>query len=291
MMRDRGMVVAFLTSKANGIPLNDDSFEAQLPDDLNSIADALRDNRMPADGETLERVRQRACATARPPQRRMFRRPQTAGILAVAVSLAIAAAVSHVPVASAIATLASGVTSPVSNTPNNSAAGLVYCGSAFSQGSSGWAPTFRWHYGYPAPNTMGADDGWSASVQPSCPSGTLSIRWADGNVSVLPGNPIQFGYDFHQANKPAFTMTAYNLQVNWTYKCSSNGATMTYAPTNEIWSQNTYHAPANMPSWIPTGVKTDPSGFQGTMTVPALCGAGKPVIFTGGTFSAVIKIT
>jgi hypothetical protein len=273
--------------------LTDDSFEAQLPDDLNSIADALRDNRTPADGETLERVRQRACATARPRQRGMFRRPQTAGILAVAVSLAIAAEVSHVSVASAIAALASGVTNPVSNTPNSSAAGVVYCGSGFSQGSSGWAPTFRWHYGFPAPNTMGADDGWSASVQPSCPSGVLSIQFSDGNVSVLPGNPIRFGFDFHQAHKPAFTMTAANPQIVWTYKCGS-GPTQTFAPTSqnpETWSQTTYTAPANAPDWIPTGTKTDSAGFQGTMTVPALCGAGHPVTFTGGTFSAVIKIT
>jgi hypothetical protein len=68
---------------------------------------------------------------------------------------------------------------------------------------------------------------------------------------------------------------------------------MTFVPSAmnpEAWTGGTYSAPANDPNWIPTGSKTDPAGFQGTLTVPALCGAGKPVTFTGGTFSATIKI-
>ena len=85
-------------------------------------------------------------------------------------------------------------------------------------------------------------------------------------------------------------MTASNLQVVFTYKCTSNGPTMTLSPAGEVWTQNTYHAPANNPDWIPTGTKTDPLGFQGSLTVPNVCG-GNPVIITGGTFSALIKIT
>ena len=273
--------------------MTDDSYDANLPDDLDDIAQILRANRITADPEMLERVRKRVRANAPLHQRPRFLTPYTGAVVAVAAGLAITAKVSHVPVGSDLATLAASVTNPVSDSPTNgTAAGAVYCGPGSGFGSSGWAPSFRWHFGYPTPDLQGADDGWSASVQPSCPSGSLSIRWDDPSVSVAPGKSIQFGYDFHAASKPAFTMTAYNLQVNWTYTCSSGGTTMTYAPATgtETWTQNMYTAPENMPDWWPTGVKTDPSGFQGTMTVPALCGASKPVIFTGGTFSAIIQI-
>lgn len=290
-MRGRGKGQRVLDRESNGTALTDDSYDAQLPDDLDDIARSLRANRTTADGEMLERVRERARANARLRQRRRFLTPYTGTIVAIAAGLAVTAKLAHVAVASDLATLADSVTSPVSSTTDGSAADAVYCGQGSGSGLSGWAPTFRWHYGFPTPDTQGADDGWSASVQPSCPDGSLSIRWSDDGVSVVPGNQLDFGYDFHQANKPPFTMTAYNLQVNWTYTCSSKGPTMTYAPTNEMWSQNTYTATDSSPYWIPTGTKDDPLGFQGTMTVPALCGAGNPVTFTGGTFSAVIQIT
>src|ERR1700759_4378602 len=95
------------------------------------------------------------------------------------------------------------------------------------------------------------------------------------------------------ASKPALTLMALNPSIAFTYKCG-NGPTQTFVPSGsnpETWTGGTYHAPANDPDWIPTQDKNDSSGFQGSLIVPALCGAGKPVTFTGGTFSAVIKIT
>jgi hypothetical protein len=275
----------------NGTPVTDESFESALPDDLKSVADELRAERPDPSGDVLERVQKRVAAQQPARRRPRFLTPRAAAMAGATLAAAIATSLSGLNVPDAVAALVSSVTSPASSNPLTSAAETVYCGAGSGSGASGWAPTFRWHYGYPSPNTQGADDGWSASVQPTCPGGSLSIKWSDGNVSVLPGNSIKFGYDFHQANKPAFTMTASNLLVVWTYKCTSNGPTMTYSPATETWTQNTYHAPANDPDWIPTGTKTDAAGFQGSLTVPALCGAGKPVIFTGGTFSATIKIT
>jgi hypothetical protein len=275
------------------VPLTDDSFEAHLPDDLQSIGDAMRTNRASADGHLLERVEQRVNDERPRRHSRRLLTPRAAGMVTLALAAALGVRLSHVNVAAAFASFSSSISQPVSNLPNNSPAGAVYCGPGSGSGSGGWAPTFRWHYGFPAPNTMGADNGWSPSVQPSCPSGTLSIRFSGGSVTVNPGNPIQLGYDFHQANKPAFTLTAFNPEVALTYKCGS-GSTMTFVPSAmspEAWTGGTYSAPANNPDWIPTQDKNDPAGFQGTLTVPALCGAGKPVTFTGGTFSATIKIT
>jgi hypothetical protein len=270
--------------------VTDESFESELPEDLKSIADALRADRPDVDGHLLECVQQRVTAGQRARRRPRLLTSRAALTLGLALAVVIGARLSHVNVSGGVAALVSNVTSPASSNPMTSAAETVYCGAGSGSGPSGWAPTFRWHYGYPSPDTQRADDGWSPSVQPTCPGGLLSIRWSDDNVSVIPGKSIQFGYDFHQANKPAFTMTASNLQVVFTYKCTSNGPTMTLSPVGETWTKNTYNAPANDPDWIPTGTKTDPLGFQGSLTVPNVCN-GSPVILTGGTFSALIKIT
>jgi hypothetical protein len=269
--------------------LRDDSYESHLPDDLQSLADALRVNRSTADGHQLERVEKRVHERRARRRGRRLVNARAVGTLTFALAAVLGLRLTHVNVAQAFDSVVSNFSSPTSIQNNGTPAGDVYCGPGSGTGSSGWSPTFRWHYG----GIPGADNGWSPSVQASCPSGNLSIRFNGGSVTVNPGNPINFGYDFHQANKPAFTLMVFNPSIAFTYKCGS-GPTQTFVPSAinpETWTGGTYHAPANNPDWIPTQDKDDPSGFQGTLTVPALCGAGNPVTFTGGTFSALIKIT
>jgi hypothetical protein len=252
------------------------------------MADDLRTNRSTADGHLLERVQKRVDEK---PSRRRGRRlltPRAAATVTLAFAAVLGAKLTHVNVAQAFDSVVSNITSPASTQNNGTPAGDVYCGPGSGSGSTGWAPTFRWHFGGP-----GDPNGWSPSVQPSCPNGNLSIQFNGSAVTVNPGSTLLLGYDFHQANKPAFTLMAFNPQVTLTYKCGT-GPTHTFVPSAmnpETWTGGTYHAPANNPDWIPTQDKNDPSGFQGSLTVPALCGAGNPVTFTGGTFSAVIKIT
>jgi hypothetical protein len=252
------------------------------------MADELRTNRSTADGHLLERVQKRVHEK---PSRRRGRRlltPRAAATVTLAFAAVLGAKLTHVNVAQAFASVVSNISSPASTQNNGTPAGDVYCGPGSGSGSTGWAPTFRWHFGGP-----GDPNGWSPSVQPSCPNGNLSIQFNGSAVTVNPGSTLLLGYDFHQANKPAFTLMAFNPEVTLTYKCGT-GPTHTFVPSAmnpETWTGGTYHAPANNPDWIPTQDKNDPSGFQGSLTVPALCGAGNPVTFTGGTFSAVIKIT
>ena len=268
--------------------MRDDSYESHLPEDLQSLGDALRTNRSTADGHVLERVQQRV--HERPHRRRAGRllTARAAGTIVIALVAVFGARLTHVNVAQAFASVVSNISNPSSTQNNGTPAGDTYCGPGSGSGSTGWAPTFRWHFGGP-----GDPNGWSPSVQPSCPSGALSIRFTGSSVTVNPGSTLLLGYDFHQANKPAFTLMAFNPSITFTYKCG-NGPTQTFVPSGsnpETWAGGTYNAPANNPDWIPTQDKDDPSGFQGTLTVPALCGPGNPVTFTGGTFSAVIKIT
>jgi hypothetical protein len=268
--------------------LRDDSYESHLPEDLQSLADALRVNRSTADGHQLERVEKRVHERRARRRSRRLVSARAVGTLTLALAAALGVRLTHVNVAQAFNSVVSNFSSPTSVQNNGTPAGDVYCGSGSGSGSTGWSPTFRWHFGGP-----GDPNGWSPSVQASCPSGNLSIRFNGSTTTVNPGSTLKLGYDFHQANKPAFTLMVFNPSISLTYKCGS-GPTQTFVPSAsnpETWTGGTYHAPANNPEWIPTQNKDDASGFQGTLTVPALCGAGNPVTFTGGTFSALIKIT
>jgi hypothetical protein len=267
-------------------PLPDDSFEDQLSDDLRFVADALRDGRSVADGHLLARVLHRVQGGSA--KRRSWWAPttRTAVTLTLALGLVMGVKLTHFNVTQGVATLAGSVTSGSSLTSGNSAAGAVYCGEGSGSGSTGWAPSFRWHYG----GIPGADDGWSASVQPTCPSGLLSIRWSDDSLSLSPGSSLKAGYDFHASNKPGFTMTATNPTVVFSpIKCADK-STPTQSTVTLAMSTGVYNSPANTPNWIPTGDKTSSLGFQGTLIVPNVC-HGANVIFSGGTFSTTVKIT
>jgi hypothetical protein len=263
-------------------PLTDDSFENQLPDDLKPVADALRQSRAVADGHLLERVLHRVNAGSPPPRRWRLLTPRTAVTTMLALAVLVGARVSHFNVVHGMAVLAGSVTNTGSTSPGGSAANLTYC----PEGPGGWAPTFRWHYGAPTPDTQGYDDGWSPSVQPDCTDGSLKINLVD-QVTV-PATNLTFwsGFDFHTANKPQYTMTASHPTVTLNLACASGKPTpSTWTVT---WGGNTYQSQAN--TWVPdNNNKTALVGFQsGSFTLPAACGANKSVIVTGGTFFASI---
>ena len=154
----------------------------------------------------------------------------------------------HVNSAQAFASVVSNITNPSSTQNNGTPAGDTYCGAGSGSGSTGWAPTFRWHFGGP-----GDPNGWSPSVQPSCPSGALSIRFSGSSVTVNPGSTLLLGYDFHQANKPAFTLMAFNPSITFTYKCGS-GSTQTFVPSAmnpETWTGGTYTRAGQQPRLDP----------------------------------------
>lgn len=259
----------------------DDSFEDQLPDELHSLADELREHRDVPDGHLLERVMHRVRAGSPPRRRWRLLTPQTAVMSMLAIACVVGAQVSHLNPVQTVATLAGSITHSVSTSPGGSAANATYC----PEGAGGWAPTFRWHYGAPTPDTQGFDDGWSPSVQPDCTDGALKITLVD-KVTVPAGSNFWAGYDFHTSNQPPYTMTASNPTVALNLACASGSASP--STFTHSWGSNSYASQAN--TWVPdNNNKSALVGFQsGAFTLPAACGTNHSVIVTGGTFYASI---
>jgi hypothetical protein len=266
--------------------VSDSEFDEQLPDELRRLADALRNERAVPDGHLLERVLH---AVGPMPARRRRGRwllsPRLAMMGALAAVCLLGAKLTHVSVSGTATVLAGSVSSGTSGSNTGSAAGQVYCGSGSGSGSTDWAPSFRWHFG----NVPGADDGWSPSVQPSCPSGALTIAFTDGSLSLAPGSTLYAGYDFHAASKPAFTLSTSGPSVTFSPIRCSNGSTPTRSSLTLAIPNGTYSSPANTPDWIPTGTKTDASGFQGSFIVANVC-HGANVVISGGTFTSGVII-
>lgn len=207
--------------------------------------------------------------------------------LALGAVCVLGARLAHVSVSGTAAALVDSVSTVNSDTSSGSAADTVYCGSGSAIGLKGWAPSFRWHYGFPG--GVGADDGWSASVQPTCPSGSLSIVFHDDTLSLKPGSTFYGGYDFHAANDPAFTLTTYSPTIVFSPIACANGSTPTQSSLTFTMTNGSYYSPANTPDWIPTGDKTSLLGFQGKLTMPDVCN-GANVLISGGTFTTTIKV-
>lgn len=272
--------------------MHDDSFDSDLPDDLRSIADALSQAREVADGHLLERVLRRVTAAPGARRRHRFLSVRTVATMALAAMCVLGVRLSGTSVSGAAAALVDTITASTSNTTSGSAAGTVYCGSGSAIGLRGWAPSFRWHYGFPggiSTTGVAADDGWSASVQPTCPSGSLSIVFHDDSLSLAPGTTLYGGYDFHAANDPGFTLTTYAPTITFSPIACANGSTPTASSLTLAMSNGSYDSPANTPNWIPTGDKLDSAGFQGSFKIPDVCN-GSNVIVSGGSFTTTIKV-
>ena len=267
--------------------MHDDSFDSNLPDDLRSIADALSQEREVADGHLLERVLRRVTATRVAPRRRSrFLSARSIATMALAAMCLLGVRLTGTSVSGAAAALVATVTSGTSNTTSGTAAGTVYCGSTSGIGMKGWAPSFRFHFG----NVPNADDAWSASVQPSCPSGSLGISLTDGPLSVAPGTVLGGGYDFHAANDPAFTLTTYAPTITLSSIKCADGKPPTQSSLTIAMSNGSYFSPANSPDGIPTGDKAAAAGFQGSIVIPNIC-RGSNVILNAASFSTTIKVT
>jgi hypothetical protein len=142
---------------------------------------------------------------------------------------------------------------------------------------------FRWHY-----SANGSSGSWSATTTQSCPgSFSMGPQSMEGDLKVSPGTTLLAGYDFTvPGNNGQQTLTVNNPQVTFIVHCVS-GATPSSPTFTVSMPTQTYTFSGN--GWIPSGDQHSSLVYQGSISVPDLCGGGKLRLDKGGTFSASLS--
>lgn len=148
---------------------------------------------------------------------------------------------------------------------------------------SGTKANFRWHY-----SANGSAGGWSGTKTQACPgSVSMGPQAMDGNLQVTPGTTIKAGYDFTRpGNSNSLTMTVSAAKVTFAVSCVSGAAPSASTLTVTMPAQ-TYQITNDQ--WYPSGDQSSPLVYQGSATVPDLCGGGKVDLAKGGTSSATLS--
>jgi hypothetical protein len=139
---------------------------------------------------------------------------------------------------------------------------------------------FRWHYS--------ANGGfWSPGMSPDCTTGI--VLFGPGlvpNASADPGTTVNVGYDFSlPANKATVTVVVGTPHFAvFNLRCLS---TSTVTPLVVQLTSQAYSVTGN--SWVPSANPNNPLTYQGTFTVPDVCG-GEKVLLTDGAFFVRVSI-
>lgn len=147
----------------------------------------------------------------------------------------------------------------------------------------GTKANFRWHY-----SANGSSGSWSGTKTVICPGSlTQGPQAMEGDLKVSPGTTLEAGYDFTvPGNKASFSLTVTNPQVVFTVNCVS-GATPSSSTLTVPMPTTTYSVINDQ--WIPSGDQHSPLVYQGSITVPDLCGGGQLRLNQGGTFTASVS--
>lgn len=148
----------------------------------------------------------------------------------------------------------------------------------------GTKANFRWHYA-----ASGSAGGWSGTAAHACPgSVTMGPQAMGGNLQLTPGTTLRAGYDFTlPGNNTSLTMTVSAARVRFAVSCVSKAAPSAATLTVPLRAQ-TYQITGS--PWYPSGDQSSSLVYQGSVSVPALCGpAGQISLAQGGTFTAVLS--
>jgi len=142
---------------------------------------------------------------------------------------------------------------------------------------------FRWHY-----SALGSSGSWSGTKGAPCPSSlTMGPQAMEGDLKVPPGTTLEAGYDLTvPGNNQVLTIAVANPQVVFTARCVSGRAPSSPTITVAMPSQ-TYSVAGS--GWYPSGDQHSPLVYQGSVTVPDLCGGGAVRLDKGGTFTASVS--
>jgi thermitase len=122
-----------------------------------------------------------------------------------------------------------------------------------------------------------------ANVQISFPAQAM-----EGNLQVSPGDMLEAGYSFNMpGSHPAAAVEFPSAQVTFNASCvSGSGGGVITVPLGE----GPYTDPAkDAADWFPSGDPASTVSYEGSVTVPNLCG-GRPLsLAQGGTFTATLE--
>lgn len=154
------------------------------------------------------------------------------------------------------------------------------CGVPCPQGTKA---NFRWHY-----NANGSAGSWSGTQSAVCPTSlTMGPQAMEGDLKVSPGTTLKVGYDFTvPGNHASFSLTVSNPQVVFAVACVS-GATPSASTFTVAMPAQTYAVTNDQ--WYPSGDQSSPLVYQGSTTIPDLCGGGPLRLDQGGTFTATVS--
>jgi hypothetical protein len=118
---------------------------------------------------------------------------------------------------------------------------------------------------------------------------TMGPQAMEGDLKVNPGDTLKVGYDFTMPGKHAAAIVSFkNSKVTFTYTCVSGPGSGTLVVG---MSDQAYTVPQNSSDWFPSGDQHSPLVFQGSASVPNVCGGGMISLKKGGTFTTVIAST
>jgi len=147
----------------------------------------------------------------------------------------------------------------------------------------GTRANFRWHYA-----AYGSAGGWSGTAAHACPgSVTMGPQAMEANLQVTPGTTLRAGYDFTlPGNTTSLTMTVSAALVTFAVSCVSE-AIPSAATLTVLLQAQTYQITGSQ--WYPSGDQSSSLVYQGSVSVPALCGPAAAIsLAKGGTFTAVL---
>jgi YVTN family beta-propeller protein len=143
---------------------------------------------------------------------------------------------------------------------------------------------FRWHYA----TATATGGGWSGTKTATCP-GTLTMgpQAMDGALHIAPGTTLKAGYDFTvPGNRATQTLSAAHPQVVFTVACTDHSTPT--QPTITI-TMPSGHYTFTGSAWIPSGEQNSTLTYQGSITVPDLCGGANLDLSAGGIFSTTLN--
>ena len=150
---------------------------------------------------------------------------------------------------------------------------------------SGAKVNVRWHY-----SANGSSGGWSGTKSTSCVDGSVAIgpQSMEGDLKVVPGTMLKVGYDFTlPGNKAHFSALISKANVIFQVRCVSGVAPSLNSFT--VTMPNTTYSVTDQ-SWYPSPDQRSSLTFEGSLTIPDLCGGGQVRLDKGGTFSAVVLL-